>query len=120
VSGVRVRRAIHPITPSISAFSPSTARLAEATGDWRVRPITTLASAGSLLPSSIRAAVFHDVHSAHQCVEHDDVNIMCIGAQIVGPWLANDLISSYLSAEFSTDENFRRWVEKLRVMDEEG
>jgi ribose 5-phosphate isomerase B len=68
----------------------------------------------------IRAAVCHDVHSAHQCVEHDDVNVMCIGAQIVGAWLANDLISSYLSAEFSTDEDFRRRVEKLRVMDEEG
>ena len=68
----------------------------------------------------IRAAVCHDVHSAHQCVEHDDVNVMCIGAQIVGSWLAKDLISSYLSAEFSTDEDFRRRVEKLRVMDEEG
>ena len=57
---------------------------------------------------------------AHQCVEHDDVNVMCIGAQIVGSWLAKDLISSYLAAEFSTDEDFRRRVEKLRVMDEEG
>ena len=36
----------------------------------------------------IRAAVCHDMHSAHQSVEHDDVNVMCIGAQIVGPWLA--------------------------------
>jgi ribose 5-phosphate isomerase B len=68
----------------------------------------------------IRAAVCHDVHSAHQSVEHDDVNVMCIGAQIVGPWLAKDLISSYLSAEFSTDEDFRRRVEKLRAMDDEG
>ena len=68
----------------------------------------------------IRAAVCHDVHSAHQCVEHDDVNVMCIGAQIVGAWLAVDLVSSYLSAEFSTDEDFRRRVEKLRVMDEQG
>ena len=68
----------------------------------------------------IRAAVCHDVHSAHQSVEHDDVNVMCIGAQIVGAWLAVDLVSSYLSAEFSTDEDFRRRVEKLRVMDEQG
>ncbi len=42
----------------------------------------------------IRAAVCHDVHSAHQSVEHDDVNVMCIGAQIVGPWLANDLVDA--------------------------
>jgi ribose 5-phosphate isomerase B len=68
----------------------------------------------------IRAAVCHDVHSAHQSVEHDDVNVMCIGAQIVGAWLAVDLVSSYLSAEFSTDEDFRRRVEKLRIMDEQG
>ena len=68
----------------------------------------------------IRAAVCHDVHSAHQSVEHDDVNVMCIGAQIVGPWLAKDLITSFLSAEFSTDEDFRRRVEKLHEMDAEG
>ncbi|MDZ5698718.1 ribose 5-phosphate isomerase B [Chelativorans sp. M5D2P16] len=66
----------------------------------------------------IRAAVCHDVHSAHQCVEHDNVNVMCIGAQIVGPWLAKDLIAAYLAAEFSTDEEFRRRVEKLAEMDD--
>ncbi len=65
----------------------------------------------------IRAAVCHDVHSAHQSVEHDDVNVMCIGAQIVGPWLAKDLVESYLKAEFSTDEDFRRRVAKLAEMD---
>ena len=65
----------------------------------------------------IRAAVCHDVHSAHQAVEHDDVNVMCIGAQIVGPWLAKDLITAYLAAEFSTDEDVRRRVAKLHEMD---
>jgi ribose 5-phosphate isomerase B len=68
----------------------------------------------------IRAAVCHDVHSAHQSVEHDDVNVMCIGAQIVGPWLAKDLITSYLAAEFSTDEDCRRRVEKLHAMEANG
>ena len=67
----------------------------------------------------IRAAVCHDVHSAHQSVEHDDVNVMCIGAQIVGPWLARDLVSAYLKAEFSTDEDCRRRVEKLHALDAE-
>lgn len=67
----------------------------------------------------IRAAVCHDVHSAHQSVEHDDVNVMCIGAQIVGPWLALDLVTAFLAAEFSTDEDFRRRVAMLREMDEE-
>jgi ribose 5-phosphate isomerase B len=68
----------------------------------------------------IRAAVCHDIHSAHQCVEHDDVNVMCIGAQIVGPWLACDLIAAYLAAQFSTDEEFRRRVAKLHDMDAGG
>jgi ribose 5-phosphate isomerase B len=65
----------------------------------------------------IRAAVCHDVHSAHQSVEHDDVNVMCIGAQIVGAWLAKDLVSAYLAAQFSADEDFRRRVAKLDAMD---
>ncbi|WP_123042549.1 ribose 5-phosphate isomerase B [Cohnella candidum] len=67
----------------------------------------------------IRAAVCHDVHSAHQSVEHDDVNVMCVGAQIIGPWLMVDLIDSYLNADFSTDEDFRRRVRKLQAMEGE-
>jgi ribose 5-phosphate isomerase B len=65
----------------------------------------------------IRAAVCHDVHSAHQSVEHDDVNVMCIGAQIVGPWLANDLVASFLAAQFEDNEDYRRRVAKLHEMD---
>ena len=65
----------------------------------------------------IRAAVCHDVHSAHQCVEHDDVNVMCMGAQIVGPWLANDLVASFLAAKFEDNEDVRRRVAKLHEMD---
>ena len=75
-----------------------------------------VAVAASKFPG-IRAAVCHDVHSAHQSVEHDDVNVMCIGAQIVGAWLAKDLVGAYLEAEFSTDEDFRRRVAKLAEMD---
>jgi ribose 5-phosphate isomerase B len=65
----------------------------------------------------IRAAVLHDWHCAHQAVEHDDVNVMCIGAQIVGPWLARDLVDAYLSARFSDDPDFRRRVAKLHAME---
>jgi len=67
--------------------------------------------------NGIRAAVCHDVHSAHQSVEHDDVNVMCIGAQIVGPWLARDLVASYLGAEFDRNEDFVRRVEKLAALE---
>lgn len=61
----------------------------------------------------IRAAVCHDTYSAHQCVEHDNVNLICIGAQIVGIKLAGDILSNFLTAEFSTAEHFRRRVAKL-------
>jgi ribose 5-phosphate isomerase B len=61
----------------------------------------------------IRAALCHDVYSAHQCVEHDDVNILCLGAQIVGEALALELLHTYLGARFSTEEQFRRRVAKI-------
>ena len=77
------------------------------------------AAIGANKMRGIRAAVCHDVHSAHQSVEHDDVNVMCIGAQIVGLWLAKDLVAAYLGARFSTAEEFRRRVAKLADMDRE-
>ena len=61
----------------------------------------------------IRASVCHDIYSAHQCVEHDDVNVVCIGAQVIGVKLAEDCLRAFLAAEFSTEEQFRRRVEKL-------
>ena len=70
--------------------------------------------------SGIRAAVCHDVYSAHQCVEHDDVNVLCLGAQIVGDQLAFDLLRTYLAAEFSTSEEFRRRVAKLADLEQSG
>lgn len=61
----------------------------------------------------IRAALCHDIYSSHQCVEHDDVNILCLGAQIIGPDVATEIVSSFLSASFSTEPHFRRRVQKL-------
>lgn len=65
----------------------------------------------------IRAAVCHDVYTAHQCVEHDNVNVLCMGTQIVGSKLAEEILLSFLNAEFSNNEEFRRRVEKLNNMD---
>lgn len=67
--------------------------------------------------AGIRAALCHDVHSAHQSVEHDDANVLCLGAKIVGEWLALDLIKTFLDATFSDEEHFRRRVEKLAELD---
>jgi ribose 5-phosphate isomerase B len=65
----------------------------------------------------IRAAVLHDAHSARQAVEHDDVNVVCLSAEIVGASLARDLVDIYLAARFSTDADFRRRFAKLSAME---
>jgi ribose 5-phosphate isomerase B len=65
----------------------------------------------------IRAALCHDTYSAHQCVEHDNVNVLCIGAQIIGPSLAEEVLTAFLNARFSTAEEFRRRVRKLDALD---
>jgi ribose 5-phosphate isomerase B len=68
----------------------------------------------------IRAALCHDTYSAHQCVEHDDVNVLCIGAWIVGIRVAEEILRAFLAAGFSTDEEFRRRVQKLTLLEEES
>ena len=65
----------------------------------------------------IRAALCHDTYSAHQCVEHDNSNVLCMGAQIIGPSIAEEIMSNFLNAEFSTEEQFRRRVEKVNQFD---
>jgi ribose 5-phosphate isomerase B len=65
----------------------------------------------------IRAALCHDTYSAHQCVEHDNVNLICIGAQVIGPSVAEEVLTAYLKAQFSTAEEFRRRVRMLDEMD---
>ncbi len=65
----------------------------------------------------IRAALCHDTYSAHQSVEHDDVNVVCVGAWIVGAKLVEEILGAFLKARFSTDEEFRRRVRKLQEME---
>lgn len=67
----------------------------------------------------IRATVAHDVYSAHQAVEHDDVNVLCLGGQIIGIELASDLLRAYLAAEHSESPDFRRRVAKLADLERE-
>jgi ribose 5-phosphate isomerase B len=72
--------------------------------------------AANKLPG-IRAALCHDTFCAHQSVEHDDVNVLCLGAWIVGPIIAEDVVREFLGASFSTDEDFRRRVKKLHELE---
>jgi ribose 5-phosphate isomerase B len=61
----------------------------------------------------IRASLCHDTYSAHQGVEHDDMNVLCIGARVIGPELAMEIITSFLSAQYTPQPRHQRRVEKL-------
>jgi ribose 5-phosphate isomerase B len=65
----------------------------------------------------IRAAICHDVYSAHQGVEHDDMNVLCLGSEVVGPSLARDLIDSFLAARFDGGERYVRRLKKIEDME---
>ena len=65
----------------------------------------------------IRASVCHDTYSAHQGVEHDDMNVLCLGARIIGIELARELTDAFLSAEFTPEERFQRRLDKVLDME---
>ena len=65
----------------------------------------------------IRAAICHDTYSAHQGVEHDDMNVLCLGSEVVGPSLAAELVRVFLSAKFSGGERYVRRLEKVEAME---
>ena len=65
----------------------------------------------------IRAAVCHDSYSARQGVEHDDMNVLVLGARIIGVELARELVNNFLAAKFSAEERHRRRVEKIRALE---
>jgi RpiB/LacA/LacB family sugar-phosphate isomerase len=66
----------------------------------------------------IRAAICHDVFSAHQGVEDDDMNVLCLGGGIVGESLANEIIDSFLNAKFKPEERYIRRLEKIRRIED--
>jgi RpiB/LacA/LacB family sugar-phosphate isomerase len=65
----------------------------------------------------IRAAVCHDTYSAHQGVEHDDMNVLVLGARIVGSALAHELVHAYLQARFSGEERHVRRLGKITAIE---
>ena len=73
--------------------------------------------AASKLPG-IRAAVCHDSYSAHQGVEHDDMNVLCLGSDVVGPELAPELVRLFLAAEFKGGERYVRRLEKVAALED--
>ena len=75
--------------------------------------------AASKIPG-VRAAICHDTYSARQGVEHDDMNVLCIGSEVVGAELAGELVRAFLGAEFDGGERYRRRLEKIEAMEREG
>ena len=65
----------------------------------------------------IRAGLCHDTYSAHQGVEHDDMNVLCLGSEIVGAELAGELVRAFLGASFGDEERFVRRLEKIQMME---
>jgi RpiB/LacA/LacB family sugar-phosphate isomerase len=65
----------------------------------------------------IRAGLCHDCYSAHQAVEHDDINVLVLGARIIGSSLARDLVSIYLKAIFSRDERHLKRLAKVQQLE---
>lgn len=66
----------------------------------------------------IRAAICHDVFSAHQGVEDDDMNVLCLGGGIIGESLAEEVINSFLSAKLKPEERYLRRLEKVKKIEE--
>ena len=65
----------------------------------------------------VRAAVCHDTFSARQGVEDDDMNVLCLGARVIGPQLALDVIRAWQSAAFSNAERHRRRLDKVKALE---
>lgn len=68
--------------------------------------------------AGIRAAICHDAYSAHQGVEHDDMNVLCLGSEVIGPSLAADLVRTFVAARFDGGERYVARLEKVRRMEE--
>jgi ribose 5-phosphate isomerase B len=67
--------------------------------------------------AGIRAAICHDLYSAHQAVEHDDMNVLCLGSEIIGASVARELVAVFLAAKFDGGERYVARLEKVAQME---
>jgi ribose 5-phosphate isomerase B len=75
------------------------------------------ASVAACKLTGIRAAICHDVYSAHQGVEHDDMNVLCLGSEVVGRSVARELVEAFLAARFDGGERYMARLEKVAAME---
>ena len=65
----------------------------------------------------VRAALITDYYSAHQGVEHDDMNLLCLGGRVTGEEMAKELVTAFLKATFTAEERHRRRLEKVKTLE---
>lgn len=70
--------------------------------------------------AGVRAGICHDTYSGHQGVEHDDMNVICLGARIIGLDLSKEIVSAFLAANFIPEPRFQRRLDKLIKVEKEG
>ena len=75
------------------------------------------ASVAACKIAGIRAATCHDTYSAHQGVEHDDMNVLCLGSEVIGPSLAAELVRAFLGARFDGGERYVQRLKKVAAME---
>lgn len=75
------------------------------------------ASIAASKQDGVRAAVCHDTYSAGQGVEHDDMNVLCLGARIVGQAIATELVKAFVTAKFTAEERHARRLEKVNAIE---
>ena len=65
----------------------------------------------------VRASVCHDTYSAHQGVEHDDINVLCLGAHVIGPCTIDEVVRTFAEAEFQREERYIRRLDKIKALE---
>jgi ribose 5-phosphate isomerase B len=70
--------------------------------------------------AGVRACVTHDTYSAHQGVEHDSMNVMCLGSRVIGEEVARELVRAFVQAHFQQEERFIRRLDKINRLEAEG
>ncbi len=78
-----------------------------------------VSAAAAKLPG-VRAATVHDSYTAHQCVEHDDLNVLCLGARVIGPAMAAELVRAFADARFSGEERHVRRLGQVAALERDG
>jgi len=78
-----------------------------------------VSAAAAKLPG-VRAATVHDSYTAHQCVEHDDLNVLCLGARVIGPAIARELVRAFADARFSGEERHVRRLAQVAALERDG